>query len=106
MSTLGAGFDSVVPQISDPVMDDLEFSNPASPLFHHPVLQEARRGFVAFYTTASTNDQQWMDTLVLAHVTFNQAFGVRRDLIPAAERPSLERVCDKVELEFMRAREP
>jgi hypothetical protein len=55
------------------------------PLFQHLMLQEARRGFGAFYCAATTNDQQWMDTLVLAHVTFNQAFVIPRDLFPPAE---------------------
>jgi hypothetical protein len=62
-------------------MADAEFNDPASPVFLHPVLEEARRSFSAFYRVATAEDQTWFDALVLAHVALTRAINVSRPTV-------------------------
>ncbi len=70
---------------------------------HDAILQQARRSFAAFYSTASPTDATWFDALVLAHVALTEGMKIPRQSHP--DRIQLERDCDKTEREFMRARE-
>src|SRR5688572_6769979 len=86
-------------------MDDAEFNNPASPVFRHPVLQEARLLFGAYYGTAIADDETLMDTLVMAYTTLTKGMTIPRELVSADNRSDLEYACDEVERRFMQARD-
>lgn len=70
---------------------------------HDAILQQARRSFVAFYSTATPTDATWFDALVLAHVSLTEGMMIPRDSYP--DRMKLERDCNEVERRFMEARD-
>jgi hypothetical protein len=71
----------------------------------NPVLEEARRSFRVFYNDALPDEATWMDSLVLAWVALRRGVSIPREVVPAADRGSLERACDDAERNFMQARE-
>src|SRR5687768_16599931 len=76
-----------------------------SRVFHHPVLREARLLFGAFYGTAIADDQNLMDTLIMAYTTLTRGITIPREVVPADDRSDLEHACDEVERRFMQARD-
>ena len=71
-------------------MDEVEFNNAVFPVFRHLVLREARLLFGAFYGVATANDENLMDTLVMAYTTLTRGMNIPRDLVAAGERNELE----------------
>src|SRR5688572_4985343 len=86
-------------------MEVAEFNNPASPVFRHPVLHAARLLFGAFYGIAIADDENLMNTLVMAYTGLTQGMKIPRELVPADNRSDLEHACDNVERRFMQARD-
>jgi len=71
-------------------MHDIEFNDPTSPVFRHPLLEEARRSFGAFYDTATPDDAKWFDSLIMARQAFTSASNFPRIAVGTPEGDDLE----------------